>query len=92
MIADTTFGVNSAAVYGNDSFSIIFPHVVIRTASINKQGLQNHVKRTGVARRPLRKGEKLRQQIEKQLQMLQKMPSLVRSFSQTPSVAYIGNC
>lgn len=52
----------------------------------------SHVKRTGVARRPLRKGEKLREQIEKQLQLLQRMPSLIRSFFQTPSVAYISDC
>lgn len=52
----------------------------------------SHVKRTGVARTPLRKGEKLREKIEQQLAALQKMPALVRSFFQSPSVAYIGDC
>jgi len=52
----------------------------------------SHVKRTGTARRPLQKGEKLRDKIEEQLARLQQMPRLVRSFFQTPSVAYIGDC
>lgn len=51
----------------------------------------SHVKRTGTARRPLRKGEKLREKIEEQLIQLQKMPELVRSFFQHPSVAYISD-
>ena len=51
----------------------------------------SHVKRTGIARRPLRKGESLREKIEQQLATLQKMPHLVRSFFNTPSVAYIGD-
>ena len=51
----------------------------------------SHVKRIGTARRPLRKGEKLREKIEQQLATLQKMPHLVRSFFATPSVAYIGD-
>jgi len=52
----------------------------------------SHVKRTGTARRPLQKGEKLRDKIEEQLAKLQQMPRLVRSFFQTPSVAYISDC
>jgi transposase len=52
----------------------------------------SHVKRTGTARRPLQKGEKLRERIEQQLAKLQKMPRLVRSFFQAPSVAYIRDC
>lgn len=52
----------------------------------------SHVKRTGVARRPLRKGEKLRERIEEQLEQLRLLPSLVRSFFKSPSVAYIGDC
>ena len=52
----------------------------------------SHVKRTGAARRPLQKGEKLRDKIEEQLARLQKMPRLVRSFFEAPSVAYIGDC
>jgi transposase len=52
----------------------------------------SHVKRTGTARRPLQKGEKLRDKIEAQLATLQKLPQLVRSFFKAPSVAYIGDC
>ncbi len=52
----------------------------------------SHVKRTGTARRPLQKGEKLRDKIEEQLAKLQQMPRLVRSFFKAPSVAYIGDC
>ena len=52
----------------------------------------SHVKRTGTARRPLQKGEKLRDKIEAQLAALQKLPHLVRSFFNAPSVAYIGDC
>lgn len=52
----------------------------------------SHVKRTGVARRPLRKGEKLRDKIDAQLAAIQKMPQLVRSFFKVPSVAYITDC
>jgi hypothetical protein len=37
----------------------------------------SHVKRTGVARTPLRKGEKLSEKIEAQLAAIKKMPSLV---------------
>lgn len=51
----------------------------------------SHVKRTGPARRPLRKGEKLREKIEEQLAKMQKLPSLIRSFFKAPSVAYIGD-
>ena len=52
----------------------------------------SHVKRTGMARRPLQQGEKLRDKIEEQLAKLQQLPRLVRSFFQAPSVAYIGDC
>lgn len=51
----------------------------------------SHVKRTGTARRPLRKGENLREKIEEQLAKIQQMPQLVRSFFRAPSVAYIGD-
>jgi transposase len=51
----------------------------------------SHVKRTGSARRPLQKGEKLREKIEEQLAKLQKLPGLIRSFFNAPSVAYIGD-
>ena len=49
----------------------------------------SHMKRTGVARAPLRRGEKLRDKIEEQLAAIKRMPQLVRSFFQAPTVAYI---
>lgn len=52
----------------------------------------SHVKRTGVARRPLRAGEKLREKIEQQLLLIKRTPDLVRSFFRAPAVAYIGDC
>ncbi len=48
----------------------------------------SHVKRTGVARAPLRKGERLLDKIEAQLAEIKKAPELVRSFFRVPSVAY----
>lgn len=49
----------------------------------------SYVKRTGVARKPLRKGEKLREKIDAQLAAIKQAPALVRSFFLAPSVAYI---
>ncbi|HYD59405.1 MAG TPA: IS630 family transposase [Noviherbaspirillum sp.] len=49
----------------------------------------SHVKRTGVARRPLRKGEKLKDKIAEQLGEIQNQPDLVRSFFDAPSVDYV---
>ena len=54
----------------------------------------SHMKRTGVARTPLRRGEKLKDKIEAQLAALKKAPSLIRSFFKAPDfkapdVAYI---
>ena len=49
----------------------------------------SHVKRTGVARTPLRKGERLREKIEAQLARIKDTPRLIRSFFKTPSVSYI---
>ena len=51
----------------------------------------SHLKRTGPARTPLRKGEKLRDKIEVQLAAISRLPALVRSFFQAPSVAYISD-
>jgi len=51
----------------------------------------SHVKRTGTARRTLQEGKKLRDKIEEQLALLQKLPYLVRSFFKAPSVAYSGD-
>ncbi len=47
------------------------------------------MKRTGVARAPLRRGETLRAKIEAQLAAIKRMPQLVRSCFQAPTVAYI---
>src|SRR5271165_7023260 len=49
----------------------------------------SHMKRTGVARSPLRRGEKLQAKIEAQLSVIKRMPQLIRSFFKAPSVAYI---
>lgn len=49
----------------------------------------SHVKRTGVVRKPLRKGEKQREKIDAQLAAIKRAPALVRSFFRAPSVAYI---
>ena len=49
----------------------------------------SHVKRTGVARSPLRAGEKLEIRIEQQLRDMQKNRRLVRSFFRAPDVFYI---
>jgi hypothetical protein len=47
------------------------------------------MKRTGVARAPLRKGERLRDKIDEQLAAIKAAPKLVRSFFRAPSVAYV---
>ncbi len=49
----------------------------------------SHAKRTGHARRPLQKGEKLEQRVTAQLSDIRNNPALVRSFFKHPSVAYI---
>jgi transposase len=46
----------------------------------------SHVKRTGVARRPLRKGEKLQEKVIEQLTEIQDQPALVRSFFKATSL------
>jgi transposase len=48
----------------------------------------SHMKRTGVARAPLRRGEKLRDKVAAQLAAIKRTPQLVRSFFQAPTVAY----
>jgi hypothetical protein len=50
------------------------------------------MKRTGVARSPLHRGEKLQEKIEAQLGAIKRMPRLIRSFFKTPAVAYITDC
>ena len=52
----------------------------------------SHAKRTGNARRPLLKGERLEQRVVAQLADIGRRPSLVRSFFRHPSVAYIADC
>ena len=52
----------------------------------------SHMKRTGVARTPLRKGEKLNEKVEAQLADIRRTPHLVRSFFRAPNVAYITDC
>ena len=52
----------------------------------------SHMKRTGVSRSPLRRGEKLADKIEAQLAAIKRLPQLVYSFFQSPSVAYVTDC
>ena len=52
----------------------------------------SHDKRTGVARNPLHKGEKLKERVYNQLQAINDDQKLVRSFFKHPSVAYISDC
>lgn len=52
----------------------------------------SHAKRTGVARNPLRKGEKLQDRVDAQLHAVASNPALVQSFFRHPSVAYISDC
>ena len=52
----------------------------------------SHAKRTGVARKPPMKGEKLQDRVHAQLQKIRQTPKLVRSFFKHPSVAYISDC
>jgi transposase len=51
----------------------------------------NHMKRTGTAKKPLRKGDQLQARINADLQAIQRNPKLVRSFFHAPSVAYISD-
>jgi transposase len=51
----------------------------------------SHAKRTGHARRPLQKGEKLDERVSTQLAEIGHQPALVRSFFRHPSVAYISD-
>jgi len=53
------------------------------------EAVWSYMKRTGVARAPLRKGERLRDKIDEQLAAVKAAPKLVRSFFRAPSVAYI---
>jgi len=52
----------------------------------------SHMQRTGVARAPLRKGERLSEKVEAQLASIKRTPRLVRSFFKAPDVAYINDC
>lgn len=49
----------------------------------------SYAKRTGTARRPLQKGEKLDERVTRQLTEIGRRPALVRSFFRHPSVVYI---
>jgi len=49
----------------------------------------SYTKRTGVARSPLRAGEKLTDRVHEQLSKIESSPTLVKSFFEHPSVSYI---
>ena len=51
--------------------------------------MRSYLKRTATLRRPLQKGEKLRERIEQKLAKLKKTLALVRSFFGARSVAYL---
>lgn len=51
----------------------------------------SYAKRTGVARNPLRAGEKLADRVHNQLTEIASRPDLIRSFFQHPSVRYISD-
>ncbi len=51
----------------------------------------SHLKRTGVSRSPLKKGESLQGKVNDQLAKLRKSPRLVQSFFRAPEVAYISD-
>jgi transposase len=55
------------------------------------EAVWSHIKRTGAARAPLRRGEKLRDKVKAQLAAIKRMPKLVMSFFRAPDVAYITN-
>src|SRR4029078_9745030 len=55
----------------------------------HEEWVWSHMKRPGVPRPPLRQGEKLQDRITDQLAAIKRVPRLVRSFFQAPSVAYI---
>lgn len=52
----------------------------------------SHAKRSGHARRPLRKGERLEERGAAQRADIGKRPRGVRSFFRHPNVAYISDC
>jgi len=49
----------------------------------------NHLKRQGVSKTPLRKGESLHTRVHSDLTAIKAKPQLVRSFFRAPSVAYV---
>jgi transposase len=49
----------------------------------------NHLKRQGVSKKPLARGESLRRRVEGDLTSIKRRPALVRSFFRAPSVAYL---
>ena len=59
---------------------------IVETCGLDQR--KSTVKRTGVARKPLHKGEKLREKIDAQLAAIKQAPALVRSFFLAPTVAY----
>jgi len=48
----------------------------------------NHLKKQGVSKKPLRRGESLRARVHADLEKIKRAPQLVRSFFCAPSVAY----
>jgi len=51
----------------------------------------SHLKRTGIARTPRRKGENLQDKIKAQRAAIRRMPALVGSFFKAATVVYIAD-
>lgn len=64
---------------------------MIYTHVLQDELVWSHAKRTGVARRPLQKGEKLQERVHEQAQKIGDTPQRVRSFFKHPCVAYISD-
>ena len=76
-------------VASTDGMLTLHSFPAMRRTSIPDELVWSHMKRTGVARAPLRQGENLQDKITAQLAAIKRIPRLVRSFFQAPSVAYI---
>jgi transposase len=51
----------------------------------------SHMKSTGTAKKPLRRGDQLQPRIDTDLRAIQRDAKLVRSFFRAPHVAYIAD-
>jgi transposase len=88
--AHKTAGVKDSVSSTNDQLTLHF--LPGYAPELNPdEWVWSHVKRTGVARSPLQKGEKLEPRIHDQLEQIQHDPKLVRSFFQHKDVTYVSD-